>query len=709
MGIGEQGLENFGRWPWPRSIHGQFLQFLSLRSPKSIAFDLLFTEASQDAQEDLTFADGLLLHPGAITGASTEDLGHLSEAEVADAIAGSMIGNTPALTNVKGDVGKILGKNFALMPVQALAESSMTGFVNVEPSPVDGVRRRAPLVLRIGKTNEDAHIYPSLILQSLMRNENLGPDDVEVVLGKHVRVNGKGESWEIPIDETGQMLINYRGTTEAESNVFEKNEISYFGLVYFLQTYYEALQQDENALWPETYQIDSDDPESAMPIPPVKGQFAFVGQTAAGLTDFGPTPMGAQTPLVKVHCTAMNNILQGDYLSKAPLMLIIVVWLIIAWVSAIFLRESPVWLEIALPVVLAVGYVALAYGVFDQSSVHLPVVWPVLGFTLVHGTAIVHRLNVESQAKGRIKAMFSTYVAPEVVDQLIESGEEPKLGGEETEITAFFSDIQSFSSFSEQLTPEKLVSLMNEYLSEMSYILKYSGSGTVDKFIGDAIVGIFGAPLHYKDHAYRAVITAIEMQQRQAELREAWKNEGEWPEIVYAMQTRIGLNTGPAVVGNMGARDRMNYTMMGDTVNLAARCESGAKSYGVFNMIAGETKESAQKFGKDDVAYRYLDKIIVKGRTQPVEMYEVVDLKSQISDKTSECLELFAEGMKKYLTQDWIGAESLFGKAETLEPYRPGDPGVGNNASLVLMERCQMMKANPPGDDWDGVFVMKTK
>jgi adenylate cyclase len=595
------------------------------------------------------------------------------------------------------------------MPTAVLAQSSMIGFVNADPSSVDNIRRKLPVIVRVG-----TNVYPSLVLQMLMRNELLGPDAIEIVLGEHIKVNGEKESWTIPIDEHGLMEINYRGGNSLENDAFGGvNSISYFGLASHLAQTAGKLKlqsmvpiSDED--WPSGYP-NPDDPSKEIAIPPVKDQFLIIGQNAAGLTDFGPTPMGSQTPLVKVHATALNNILQSDYISRPSTALWIFIWLSIGWASVVLLRETAVWLSISVPVVMAAAYVGGAFWFFSSQSLHIPIVWPVLGIFVAHGASITRRLIVESKAKGQIKAMFSTYVAPDVVNSLIEAGVAPKLGGEETEITAFFSDIQAFSSFSEKLTPERLVALMNEYLSDMSSILKNKGTGTLDKFIGDAIVGIFGAPLHYADHAYKGCRTAIDIQRRQAELREKWKSEPDWPEIVHGMQTRIGLNSGPAVVGNMGAVDQMNYTMMGDTVNLAARCESGAKSYGVFNMISGETKDAAIKHGKDDIAYRYLDRIVVKGRTQPVEMYEIVEFKKDLIPSASECLELFENGIKKYLAQDWDGAKALFEKSEPLEIYRPGMPGVGSNASLVLIDRCVAMKASPPAADWDGVFVMTTK
>jgi len=295
---------------------------------------------------------------------------------------------------------------------------------------------------------------------------------------------------------------------------------------------------------------------------------------------------------------------------------------------------------------------------------------------------------------------------------MVESGEEPSLGGEETSITAFFSDVQAFSSFSELLSPTGLVDLMNEYLTAMTDILTEE-RGTLDKYIGDAIVAMYGAPVPMEDHAYQSVRTALLMQERQLELRDKWSTEAEkWGkchDLVCKMQTRIGCNTGTATVGNMGALDRFNYTMMGDMVNLAARCESGAKAYGAYIMITEETKLASVQT-KDDIAFRYLDRIVVKGRSQPVAMYEPTGFMDELSQETQDCLDCFSQGIEKYLAQDWDTALQMFEKAKGMEPNKPGiTPGVKDNPSMILIDRCQVMKENPPGEDWDGVYVMTTK
>jgi adenylate cyclase len=391
-----------------------------------------------------------------------------------------------------------------------------------------------------------------------------------------------------------------------------------------------------------------------------------------------------------------------------PLWHVLAGWLPLAWITLFYLRKSSVSLAAVAPALLVTAYVGIACYLFRSRSLQLPLFLPILGFLLVHGGALIDRLVLEMRAKSRIKNLFGTYAPQQVVEAMIASGDDPRLGGQEMEITAFFSDIQGFSTFSEQLAPEPLVTLMNDYLSAMTEVL-FKHDGTLDKYIGDAIVGMYGAPLAIKDHAYRACASTIEMHRQLAELRGKWRREGGWPEIVYRMQTRIGLNTGPAVIGNMGSPRRFNYTMMGDTVNLAARCESGAKSYGVYTMVTGETRAAAMA-AKDDIAYRYLDKTVVKGRTRPVEMYEVMGFIADLSAEAAGCVEIYSGGIEKYLARDWDGAAAAFERSSRLEPFRPGvHPGVHDNPSLVMIARCAEMKEDPPGDGWDGRYVMKTK
>ena len=438
----------------------------------------------------------------------------------------------------------------------------------------------------------------------------------------------------------------------------------------------------------------------------------FIGPEEKTFQDLAPTPLDAiDTPKVGVHGNIVKTLTSGIYLKRLPS------WMdhaatfgfcILLAFIAVYQGPKSQWVQLG-AFVVQLGYVFIAFSVFSETHVLWPVATPTCAGLSTSLFGLGAMVVIEQKAKGRLKGMFGSYVSSDLVEQMVESGEEPSLGGEETSITAYFSDVQAFSSFSELLSPTGLVDLMNEYLTAMTNILQEE-RGTLDKYIGDAIVAMYGAPIPMEDHAYQSVKTAILMQHKQIELREKWKSEGDkWPDIVAKMQTRIGCNTGTATVGNMGALDRFNYTMMGDMVNLAARCESGAKAYGAYIMITEETKLAAEAM-RDDIAYRYLDKIVVKGRTQPVAMYEPTGFMSELTQETQDCLDCFRQGIDKYLGQDWDGALKMFEKAKEMEPNKPGvTPGVQDNPSMILIDRCQVMKDNPPGDDWDGVYVMTTK
>jgi class 3 adenylate cyclase len=440
----------------------------------------------------------------------------------------------------------------------------------------------------------------------------------------------------------------------------------------------------------------------------------LIGPEERTFMDLAPTPMDNEPiPKVSVHGNVIKTLSSGIFIKRmfdtkeASSLLIFMLCL----VSAALSSHSSSWTSWVGILVLA-GFVLLGVFLFSSHHIVIPLATPALAGLNTYVFGLAAMVVIEQKAKGKLKGMFGSYVSSDLVEQMVESGEEPKLGGEETAITAFFSDVQAFSSFSELLTPTGLVDLMNEYLTEMTNILQEE-RGTLDKYIGDAIVAMYGAPIPMEDHAYQAVRTAILMQQKQIQLREKWVPEVEkWGKchgLVTQMQTRIGCNTGTATVGNMGALDRFNYTMMGDMVNLAARCESGAKAYGAYIMVTEETK-IASSAKKDDIAFRYLDKIVVKGRSQPVAMFEPTGFMNELTQETQDCLDCFQQGIDKYLLQDWGGALDLFAKAKEMEPNKPGvTPGVKDNPSMILIDRCKVMQENPPGDDWDGVYIMTTK
>ncbi len=331
----------------------------------------------------------------------------------------------------------------------------------------------------------------------------------------------------------------------------------------------------------------------------------------------------------------------------------------------------------------------------------MPIVAPVAGIFLTYGSNIIFQFLHEQKDKKFLKETFGTYISPDLIDEMYQQKQAPKLGGVQDYHTAFFSDIQNFSTFSEKLEPERMVKLMNEYLTEMTDIL-LEHQGTLDKYIGDAIVAFYGAPAPVKDQEKKACSTALFMRNKLNDLRKKWQKENDWPDIVYSMQHRIGLNSGQMVTGNMGSEMRMNYTMMGDTVNLAARLEPAAKQYGVYIFVG----ENIYEASNDEYVFRFLDFLSVKGKNIPVKTYELIDTKDQINKKSIDLIETFEKGLNYYFNQDWKNALEYFQRSQHLE-----DKFIGRNTnpSEVFIKRCDHFLLDPPKNDWDGVWRMVSK
>ncbi|MFT3782451.1 MAG: adenylate/guanylate cyclase domain-containing protein [Nibricoccus sp.] len=436
----------------------------------------------------------------------------------------------------------------------------------------------------------------------------------------------------------------------------------------------------------------------------------LVGPVDVLLQDLNKTSFDEEpVPQVGFHGNMLKTLVTGRYLSHLSArtedgitILLSVVMCLLATAGGSRSARFKVF-----AVLLMGGHVVASFFLFSRYHLVLPVVAPLGAAFTTSFTALAWQLIYEEKQKSRIKVLFGAYLSPDLVNRMVESGEDPKLGGAEVEITSFFSDIQDFSAFAELLSPAQLVELMNEYLTVCTDTITEQG-GTLDKYVGDAVVAMFGAPLALPDHAYRACVASQLIQLRLAELRGKWSEEGnKWPAIVTHMHTRIGLNSGMTVVGNMGSMTRFNYTMMGDNVNLAARLEGAAKNYGVGTLITEMTKQAAEKHG-DRCVFRFLDKIVVKGRSRPVSIFEVVGLRDKLPRATLECVDVFNLGIEHYLKQEWGIAANHFARAATLEPARPSAV-TGMDASTVFLKRCSAMMQTPPGKDWDGVFVLKTK
>lgn len=507
----------------------------------------------------------------------------------------------------------------------------------------------------------------ALLALSDSRIAALGPGDT-LELGDPIR---------IPTDGLGATFLSFCAPSRWEGSKSDQAWIRHVSYVDFLQGRYDPGQ--------------------------VAGRVFVLGSSANALSDFVDVPIERRHPGVDIQAMGIHNILSGDFLRAAPLWLDIALALalaILAGLSTAFLR--PTWVVVSLGSILFFWF-AGSVAAFDQGwwiSI-LPATLCALSSSIA---AMGLRYLLEERQKLFLQKSFKTYISPELIDQMVESGMQPRLGGEEREITAFFTDIQGFSTFSEKIgSPARLVELINEYLSAMTRILT-DNQGTLDKYIGDAIVAMFGAPVPVEGHARKAALSAVMMQERLAELRAKWHDEGDkWPEIVHHMRMRIGLNTGPIVTGNMGSELRMNYTMMGDDVNLAARLESASKQYGVYILCSAATLSAA---GPGFLS-REIDTIRVMGKTEPVLVHEILGLDQGAPGSWVRCVDLFSQARIHYLAGRFQEAREGFIQALELEPLY-GQPGVKTCPSKVFAARCEQYLSHPPSD-WDGVFTATEK
>jgi adenylate cyclase len=452
-------------------------------------------------------------------------------------------------------------------------------------------------------------------------------------------------------------------------------------------------------------QFDSDTELRAF----LKDKIVLVGSTMPEERDYHSIPLlntDGTTFMngVEIHATAIQNVLDQHYITRADsslefaliIFLALVVTLILMPLRTLKIRYVFV-LELASLFIVALfilGVFEIAVRSFTNNSILINIVYPSLAVVLAYVGAAVYQYLAERQQKALIKNVFSKYISSAVVNELVANPEKAKLGGDRRELTVFFSDIAGFTTISEQFhtKPEGLVELLNEYLDEMTgIVLKHEG--TLDKYEGDAIMAFWGAPIAQKDHALRTCLASLDMQKRLAAMRPQWKKEGR-----PGLEVRIGINTGVMIVGNMGGKDRFDYTVIGDSVNLASRLEGANKQYGSNIMISDFTYQHV----KGQVMVRELDLIQVKGKTEPVKVWELLGTSDMVlSDNQKQSLEIYHEGLRLYRERNWQEAIAYFQQAIQLDP--------NCHVAEIYEQRANLYQINPPPAEWNGVFVMTTK
>ncbi|ETX06954.1 MAG: hypothetical protein ETSY2_14030, partial [Candidatus Entotheonella gemina] len=559
------------------------------------------------------------------------------------------------------------------------------GFFNSYPDP-DGVHRRYRLIVkyrdRVGLANEPDYLFAPLGLRALERYLQDGGARANTVIWAgpngvtNVGIQSHKGKYILPTNRKGQILINHLGPSDSVP-LFPRYSAA------------DIIKGNRNAAPPEAF----------------RDKIILVGATAMGLVDSYVTPFNVSFPGVELHATIIDNILRQDFLVDPWWAPLYTIWMILL-TGFIFTFLGPrlpaLWMHL-LAAGLFIASLVLNYIYFNVQGWAISAVYPPLAVLVIWAGLTAWKYMGEQQEKHFLRKAFTHYLSPQLIEEMVQTKTQPQLGGSSGIRTAYFTDIASFSTFSEQLSPTQLVAILNEYLGAMTDILMREG-GTLDRYDGDGIVAFFGAPVPLQDHARRALRTALGMQQMLTDLREKWHAEDDrWPDLVKQMRMRIGINSGEFVTGNMGSALRMNYSMHGDSVNTAARLETSAKQYGIYLHCTANTLELA---GRDRFEWRPIDYVQFVGKTEPLETVEVLAYKDELNEEQRQMLGFYQQGMNLYRQQQWEEAKAAFQASAKLEDNFPNRP---TTPSHVYVERCDYFIAHPPGADWDGSWALTSK
>ncbi len=672
---------NLGRWPWRRNIYPEILGYInSVAPPRVIIFDIFFFESDLGEGNDQYFAEAIARDGNVI---HNMNLFRNPERKKALVLPPDVKKNfTLSIRNPENISFKKNNVNEFTLPLPCLRSYLRCGMYddeimvkkNINAEPIipglsvasfapdsDGVYRRGRILFNYGND-----YFSSFSLAAV--KSYTGENEIEALPGNILKIG----DYTIPVDDEGNYLVNY----------YRKRVPAYSMSSLMLSAYYlQKGEEDKITLKPEEF----------------KDKIVIIGCSAPGCQDLKNTPVHKTTPGPEIHANIISNILQGNHIvreGKVTTHMILFAVIILCIASVLILHSNILKIISIISLFVVYGAVnALLFGNFNYLAPGIFVVGSGFISTVV---SFVYLSMTEGAEKRKYSKILGNMIDPTIVSKALEDLEALKRGGEKN-ITAFFSDIASFSTISEKLTSEDLAALLNEYLSAMTIILKKHG-GTLDKYIGDAVVGIFGAPMEEPDNAILAARASLEMIHKLSDLRKKWTDNGEYCSEARRMRVRIGLNTGKAKVGFMGTENLASYTMMGDNVNLAARLEAAGKDYGVSILVSEMTRDLI----KDEMFMRKLDAVRVKGKFEPVLIYELIGLKGGVDENIQKAAETYEEAFELYRKRMWSDAISLFEKSVEMKK-RP------DKAVDMLIHRCELYREEPPPGDWDGVFTRTHK
>jgi adenylate cyclase len=701
VGLDEQTLQKIGSFPIPRKNYATLIDKLNAGGARVIAFDVTFpvpeSNSAQEALQKLQSELGASASPALLEKVRALEIASDQDATLAAAMKNSgnvVLGHVfldsqpdPELAekyfNIawahvfpqelpvgfkKGqsvDLGQVWTDNHGTVKqgveanITKLADAADSfGFINIVPDS-DGTLRHALLMIRY----QDLDFFPSLDVEVVRAYEKIPDQQVAAYIGPYGLERIQLGRHTLTHAQDGRALLNYSGP-------------------YRTYAQYPMWEVISGAVPPETF----------------RDKIVLVGATALAIGDMRNTPFEGVYMGVEVHANIIDNLLHSDEPGRSFLKrglheqavdtgFILVFGLVFGF---LFSRVTPLYSTISVLLTLA-AFACFVYFSFVHKGQWLSLVIPAGTLTANYAAITSLRMIREERAKRKIRKSFSQYLSPGVIE-LIEKDPEKYIrpGGESKELSVLFSDIRGFTTISEGLTPDQLVHLLNEYFGQMTEIV-FATDGTLDKYIGDAIMAFWGSPYPQEDHAFRSCSCALQMARGLAALNAQWASAGQPP-----ISIGIGLHTGLVNVGNMGSARRLSWTVMGDNVNLASRLEGITKQYHVQIVISEATyRQVASQF-----VCRELDRIRVKGKSQPVNIYELMDIAAERS-KYEPLLERFDRAMKSYRIQNWSEAASQF--SEVLA-HRPDD-----GPSQIFLERSIGFSENAPEGEWDGVYAMKSK
>ena len=709
VAIDQKTIDTLG-WPFPRSNYGRMLNTLTRDGARVVGFDVAFPfpdrtssnifstleeeyqrirgvaakdafwqrmqELRKESDSDGKFAQAIKEAGNVVLGhvffTSRSEIAHMDPEQIAaydEVLAFDAYPQVrPQPTDLKYEFRLDAPEVIAVEPnLRVFAEAAFKdggicyGAFNFEADS-DGTYRRAPLIFHYNdptRPSVEEGFYPSLDVQIARMYLGAGPDDTKLLFNPNgPDVIELGTKRIVP-DVSGKVLINFAGP---------------------MQTYpYVSFSDVANAETPEGMFRD---------------KIVLVGATAVAIGDIRPTPFEKGFyPGVEIHANVLDNILHDNFLKRGfnEEMTDLLVLLFCGMVMGLlFVVTRPV-VSAGLYIGALAAVLGFVYYNFADQGRWLWLVLPVTTLSFNYLGIASYRVLFEEKEKRKVRGAFGQYVAPGFINQILKEPGRLQLGGEEAELTIMFSDIRGFTSISEKLTPTELTELLNEYLTAMTEIV-FTTRGTLDKYIGDAVMAFWGRPfLDLHNHAELACRAALQMSDKLRELNRGWEERGRPP-----MKIGIGLNTGPVMVGNMGSARRFNYTVMGDHVNLGSRLEGLTKEYGTQIILSEFTH--AQVKGR--FVERELDLIRVKGKNKPVAIYQLLGPASE-QERYQDLLTDFSQALTVYKQGNWDAAHQMF---EAIAEKHPSD-----GPTQLFLERCRHFRREAPEGVWEGVYTMTTK